>query len=264
MSLLFHEWKANFKSLCLWLIGMMVLIGISVAKSIGMTNDSGQSMTELLKQMPKSMQALFGVGLVDFSNITGIFSVIFLYIAVISAFHASSMGTSIFAKEERDKTFEFLYVKGMKRSRILSQKLVVCMIDMILLNAITLMYSVLLVKLIDKTNIFHDLLPMMIGLLFVQFIFFSIGLLISFLTNRTKLASNISFGIVLACLFMSIFADLSEKAGFLRHITPFKYFDGKTILHEGLEIKYIWICIGISVVCIGFSFILHNKRDLKS
>ncbi|MEH6943144.1 ABC transporter permease subunit [Bacillus sp. JJ722] len=264
MSLLFHEWKVNFKSLCLWLIGMMVLIGISVAKSIGMTNDSGQSMTELLEQTPKSMQALFGVGLVDFSNITGIFSVIFLYIAVIAAFHASSLGTSIFSKEERDKTFEFLYVKGMKRSQILSQKLLVCMINMFLLNAVTFMYSVLLVKLIDKTNIAYDLLPMMAGLLFIQLLFFSIGLLISFFTKRTKLAGNISFGVVMACLFMSIFADLSEKADFLRYFTPFKYFEGKTILHEGLDVKYMWLCIGVSILCISVSFKLHNMRDLKS
>ena len=264
MSLLFHEWKANFKSLCLWLIGMMVLIGISVAKSMGMTNDNGQSMTDLLEQMPKSMQALFGVGMVDFTNITGIFSVIFLYIAVIAAFHASSMGTSIFSKEERDRTFEFLYVKGMKRSQILSYKLLICIINMFLLNAVTFLYSVLLVKVIDKTNIFHDLLPMMTGLLFIQLIFFSIGLFISFLTTRAKMASNISFGIVIACLFMSIFSDLSEKADFLRYITPFKYFDGKIILRDGLDTKYIWVCVAVSIDCVAGSFILHNKRDLKS
>ena len=264
MSLLIQEWKANFKSLCLWLIGMMVLIGISVAKSVGLTNDSGQSFNELIEQMPKSLQTLFGAGMVDLTNVVGIFSIIFLYVAVIAAFHASSMGAMIFSKEERDKTYEFLYVKGMKRTHILSYKLCIGLIDMILLNALTFIYSVLIAKAVTDTNISDDFLPMMTGLLFIQLTFFSIGLLLSFLTERSKIASNLSFAIVMICLFMSIFADLSEKADFLRYLTPFKYFDGKTILRDGLEPTYMFICLAISILCIGASFILHNRRDLKA
>ncbi len=263
MNLFIQECKMSIKSLCLWCLGVLLFIGIAVAKNTGISGEASQDMAHIISQMPKSLQSIFGLGVIDLSKSIGIFSILLLYIALIFAFHASSIGVSCFSKEERDKTFEFLYVKGMTRFSILGIKIIVGLIQILILNIATYILSVVMVSSISHDDISKDFLPMMIGMFFLQLLFFSIGLLLSFLTKEQKKASGISFGVIMACFIISMVSDINSNAEFLKYITPFKYFDGKDILINGLSPMYIIICLVLSTLFIGYSFNLHNKRDLQ-
>ena len=49
---------------------------------------------------------------VDVSKISGYYSILFVYILLMATIHAAMLGADIIAKEERDKTSEFLFVKA--------------------------------------------------------------------------------------------------------------------------------------------------------
>ena len=50
--------------------------------------------------------------------------------------HAAMLGATIIAKEERDKTAEFLFVKPVSRSKIISFKLLVALVNIVILTIV--------------------------------------------------------------------------------------------------------------------------------
>lgn len=262
MNLFLRECKSNMKTFSFWCIGIIFLILASAGKTTSMVGHGDAGVTELLSQLPKSVQTIFGVGVVDYSTAIGVFAIVFTYIALIAAFHAASLGVSLFGKEERDKTFEFLYVKARTRNEILGSKLLSGLCQLILLNAVSFIITIVSVKIIFNDNIISDFLPMMTGLFFIQLVFFGFGLLMSVLCIRMKTAGNLAMGIVLVTFLMSIAADFSEKIEWIGYLTPFKYFDGKEILSQGLSWVYVLICAIFALLCILASFYLHKRRDL--
>lgn len=264
MNLFIRELKSNFKSFCLWVLALIFLIATSAGKTSGIIHDSNTSLQDMLEQLPKSIQTVFGVGVVDYSSAIGIFAIVLLYIALIMAFHASSLGVGVFAKEERDKTFEFLYTKGRTRQWILCVKVIASLLQMLVLNVICYASSVLMVQSILGESIAMEFLPMMAGVFVIQLTFYSIGLLCSFLTTRMKLAGSISSAVVMVCFFSSILSDFGGGFGWLSYLSPFKYFDGKELIHTGIEPQYVLVCITVIVICTAVSFWKHGKRDLHT
>ncbi|KJS86413.1 MAG: ABC transporter, partial [Peptococcaceae bacterium BICA1-8] len=122
MNVFIREMKSNRKSLIIWCIGIFLLIASSMGKYAGLSA-SGQSMNELLAQMPKSFQAIMGIGTFDLSTPIGYYGVLFAYLVVMATIHATMLGANIISKEEREKTAEFLFAKPVSRNRIITSKL---------------------------------------------------------------------------------------------------------------------------------------------
>lgn len=264
MNMFIHELKQNAKALLFWCLGMLFLVGASVAKTSGAAQDAGAGLEGMVALLPKAMQNLFGYGVVDFSQPIGIFAIIALYIALIAAYHACGLGVAAFAKEERDRTFEFLYVRGRARPRILCAKLMSDLLQILVLNALTYAFSVLIVQAVDHQNIARAFLPMMLGILVLELLFYALGLLTSFLTHRMRTASSVSSGLIMALFLIYMMASLIAPDAWFAYLSPFKYFDGKAILVDGLSGGAALACIALSAVMVCISFRLHSARDLHT
>ncbi|MGF3102819.1 ABC transporter permease subunit [Rossellomorea sp. DUT-2] len=263
MNVYIREMKAHRKSLIIWCIGMIALIGSGMGKFAGFSS-SGQSMNELMAQMPKSLQAFLGVGSLDMSTASGFYGVLFLYILLLSTIHATMIGATIISKEERDKTIEFLFVKPLPRKKIIGIKLLAALTQVGILSIITWSASLLIVgRYSEGESIISDIGITMFGMLILQVLFLVIGTAIAASTKKPGKAATLAAGVLLVTFILSFAIDLSEKIEGLKYFTPFKYFEAKTVMDGGLELMFV----GISVVLIGvlavFTFILYDKRDLN-
>lgn len=263
MNVYLKEMKAHRKSLIIWCIGMIALIGSGMGKFAGFSS-SGQSMNELMAEMPKSLQVFLGVGSLDMSTASGYYGVLFLYIVLLSTIHAAMIGATIISKEERDKTVEFLFVKPMHRKRIIGIKLLAALTQVGILLIITWAASFFIVgRYSDGESIFSDIGITMVGMFMLQVLFLVFGTAIAALTKKPGKAATFATGVVLATYILSFAIDLSEKIEGLKYLTPFKYFEAKNVMDGGLEL----IFVGISVVLIGVlavaTFVLYEKRDLN-
>ncbi|WJV28729.1 ABC transporter permease subunit [Rossellomorea sp. AcN35-11] len=144
MNIYWREMKAHRKSFIIWCIGMIALIGSGMGKFAGF-NSSGQTMNELMEQMPKSLQAFLGVGSLDLSTATGFYGVLYIYILLLATIHAVILGATIISKEERDKTVEFLFVKPVNRNHIIGVKLMAAFTQIVILTGITWISTLLMV-----------------------------------------------------------------------------------------------------------------------
>jgi ABC-2 type transport system permease protein len=263
MNVYIREMKAHRKSLIIWCIGMIALIGSGMGKFAGFSS-SGQSMNELMAQMPKSLQAFLGVGSLDMSTASGYYGVLFLYIVLLSTIHAAMIGATIISKEERDKTVEFLFVKPMPRKRIIGNKLLAAFTQVGILSIITWLVSLLMVgRYSVGESITSDIGISMIGMLILQVLFLVIGTAIAASTKKPGKAATLATFVLLVTFILSFAIDLSGKIEGLKYLTPFKYFEAKNVMDAGLE----FVFVGISVVLIGVlavaTFVLYEKRDLN-
>lgn len=264
MNLFLREMKANRKSLIIWCFGILFMIVAGIAKFKAFSG-SGQSMSELMSQLPKSLQAIMGMGKLDLSTVTGFYGMLFIYLLLMAAIHALMLGANIFAKEERDKTTEFLMVKPISRTQIVTSKLLAVLVNLVIFNLVTLVLSVSMVKFYIKPGeSINDIYLLMVGMFLGQLIFAALGSWLAAVSHKPKRAASMGTAILLVMFILSIAIDLNSKLENLKYITPFKFYDAKTVLIDGaLDPVYVTISVVVTVAMICATYVFYRKRDLN-
>ncbi|CAM5207458.1 ABC transporter OS=Lysinibacillus sphaericus OX=1421 GN=LYSIN_01899 PE=4 SV=1 [Lysinibacillus sphaericus] len=116
MNIFLKELKSHRKSLIFWSIGVFLMVASGMTKYEAYSS-SGQSINKLMADMPKSLRAVLGFNDLDLTKASGYYGMLFLYLVLMATIHAVMLGATIIAKEERDKTSEFLFVKPVSRSK---------------------------------------------------------------------------------------------------------------------------------------------------
>ena len=263
MNIFIREMKAHGKGLILWIIGMLFMILASMGKYVATSNAGG--LNDIMAKMPKSMQAIMGTGTFDLTKISGYYGILFLYIILIATVHGAMIGAEIISKEERDKTTEFLLVKPVSRNEIITAKLIAALANILILNIVTLIISLITVKKYGNgEEVTHDIVILMIGMLVLQIIFMVIGTAIAAVFKNPKIATSMSTVILLITFLVSVMIDISSKIDWLKYLTPFKYFEAKNLMYGG---GFDLIFVLLSMVIVGglttVTYIFYNKRDLN-
>jgi len=264
MNIYRRELRAHRKSLMIWSVSMFLLIAAAMTKYSAALGAGAGSFNEIMAQMPKSLQGLFGVGVFDLSNVLDYFGVMFIYIALMAGVHAAMLGAGIISKEERDKTAEFLMVKPVSRTQIITAKLLAATTIVIVFNLVTSVSSYgLLSKYSTGDPYVQGLMKLMVSLFAVQLLFLAIGSAFAAIISNTKLSSAASTGVLLMMFMISVIVDISEKVQFLRFVSIFKYFDAKVILKGSYDALYAVISLAILLFCVVGTYHYYKKRDLK-
>lgn len=262
MNIFLHELKSYRKSLLIWSLCLILLIWMGIFEFL--SSKGSNSLSELYNNLPPSLKALMGGGDFNVETAIGYYSVLFIYIELIVVIHAALLGVGIISKEEKDKTIEFLLTRPLSRNSVLIGKTLATFVLILILNIIILLASIIIFNTNSYESIISELMKLMVGMLFLQILFGSFGLFIASLRKQAKSSGSIVLGIVLGMFIMSILADLHKSLHFLRHITPFRYFDAKTLLLEsGFKLIYIFICIILTTAFLLLSHYFYNKRDLS-
>lgn len=242
---------------------MIALVGSGMAK-FAAYQSSGQSISSILAQFPKSIQVIFGISGFDLTRASGFYGVLFLYIVLMATVHAVLLGTDIIAKEERDKTTEFLFVKPISRTAVLTSKLTAGLINIIILNLVTLVSSVYFVSLVNKGGSeAADILVLMCGLFLLQLIFFMIGVAIAATSTKPKASPSRATSILLFTFILSMFININAGLDNLKYLTPFRYFDAHLLMANGrLDPVYVILSLVLIGGLIYTTFRTYDGRDL--
>lgn len=262
MNIFLREMKSYRKSILFWSIGIIFLLASGMAKYKA-TAANGE-INDLFAEMPKSFQAIVGSGAFDLSKASGYFGILVLYLLLMATIHATMLGANIIAKEERDKTAEFIFVKPISRVKIIAYKLFSALMNVIIFNLVSWISSVLFVrKYSNGEQVNDDIAIVMAGMFILQVLFLVIGTAIASVSKNSKKAASYSTGILLLTFILSIAIDLNEKIEILKYLSPFKYFEAKNIMYGG-GFNYTYIIISIvSIITLTFvTFVSYKKRDL--
>ncbi|MCT4541960.1 MAG: ABC transporter permease [Vallitalea sp.] len=262
MNIVMRELRANRKSLIIWSGCIIVLIAMGMAKYQGFAA-LGEEADELLATLPEFMQKAFGFGTGKLTEIKNYYSIFYMYFVLMAGIHAVMLGATIILKEARDKTADFLMVKPITRTKIITSKIIAAFINIVIFNIVIGITSISFVSVYNKgESITGDIIRVMIALFIVQCIFLGIGFLISSLTKSAKKASSLSTTILLIMYFLSMARNISDKIDFVKYITPFAYFDAKLAMNGNFDFLYIIISVIIVSIAFIITYINNQKRDI--
>jgi len=124
--------------------------------------------------------------------------------------------------------------------------------------------SIVAVQSYNPDQAFFDFLALEMQAMFmIELIFLAIGLLLGCALKKYKSSGSTAVGVILATYFISIVAGMNEKFEFLKHFTPFHYYDAGEIFRSGqLNGTYLIVSVAIIVVSLIAAYWAYNKRDL--
>lgn len=262
MNMYWREMAANRKELIIWSVCLCLLVASGMVKYAAYAG-SGQS-AQLLTGLPPSLKALLGLGSFDPTTIRGYFALLFLYIELATATHAALLGSHIIAKEEQDKTTEFLMVKPVGRSAILTAKLGAAFTNVVMLNLITWGSSLILVHHYSQSNpISREISLFMLSMLLVQMIFLALGTALAAGLPHAKSAGSAAVGILLFGYVISRITSMTPALNVLNVLSPFQYFSDANIVNgQGLRLPVIVWTTALLAVLVLSTYRAYQSRDL--
>lgn len=259
-----REFKVNLKSFIIW-TGILVIMFLSVflVYPFIITDESLKSLDVMMKTMPEEMLKAFNMDLTSVSTAYGWLKTEgFMFILLIVGIYSSTLGLNIVLKEENDKTIEYLGFLPIKRSKIMTNKIIVSLTYIILMVLIVGLFNyigLLISGDLDQLEfILLSLTPLLIGIPL-----FAINLFISTFLNKTKRTFAIGLGLVFIFYILNLLSTLSPKVEFIKYFSIYTLADIRNVIDKSsINPVMIVISLGITIVFIIGSYLRYNKKEL--
>ncbi len=265
MNIYLHELRSLRKTAVIWTCAMVALAAVFLSVYPNMVNEAAD-FKKLIEAYPPTVRAMLGINLDYITSILGFYSMVFSFILLCGAVQAMNLGVSILSRESRERTADFLLVKPVTRSTIVSAKLLAAFTVILATNAVFNAASVLLANAV-KTADYDGKLFFMVNLtlLFVQLIFLAVGVVASVFFKKLKSVLPISLGVVFGLYMIGALIATGKDYDWVRFISPFRYFDITYIIkNAGYELPYLLTGVAIIAVSTIAGYIVYNRKDIHA
>jgi len=260
MTILKHELKQNRISFLIWTAVISFMIGVCVFIYPEMKGEM-ESVSQVFGDMG-SFSAAFGMDQINFGTLLGYYSIeCGNVLGLGGAFFAALCGAGILAKEEKDHTAEFLLTHPIGRVKIITQKLIAVLSQVIVLNVIVFVVVVFSMLVIGEKIPWNEMILLHVSYLLMQLELAGICFGISAFLRRGSL--GIGLGVAVTMYFLNLISNITESAEFLKYITPFAYANGSDIVTKvALDTKLIILGLIYAIVGIILAYIKYSKKDI--
>lgn len=260
MNIIKRELQANFKSLLIWGLSLVSLYFVASIEFNAFAGD--QAIADAMAQFETLFQAL-GTASSDMTTPEGFLSILSIYIYLPLAIYSGLLGSGIIAKEEQNKTAEYLFTLPVSRKKVITSKLIVAIFYSIVINLVVILGCYVSFVRFDPDPIFYTFLfNLSIGVFLTQLIFLSIGIALSSILKQYKLSGAITISIMISTFMLNILIGFVEDIEFLKYISPFNYYNSANMLESNFELSFILISMVIIVGGISSLLFFYPKRDL--
>lgn len=260
MTVFFHELKRGKVSLLIWSCAIAFMLGICVLIYPEMKTQMSD-ISEMFADMGSFSDA-FGMDKINFGTFIGYFGVeCGNVLGLGGALFASVLGISALAKEEKEHTAEFLLTHPVSREKVLAEKLLAVFLQIIILNLVSAIVTVLSVLAVGESVDAKVMLLLFLAYFMMQIEISAVTFGISAFLKGNGL--GIGLGITVLMYFLNIMANLTENAKFLKYITPFGYTEGADIIsNSAIEVKYLAAGLVFTVTGLVAAFLKYRKKDI--
>ena len=260
MTLLASELKRSRTALIIWSAAIALLLFVcliifpDMKSQVNELNAAFSSMggfTEAFGMDRLNMGELMGFYGLECGNILGIGG----------AFFAAYIGVSALADEEKNRTAEFLLTHPVSRTRIVFDKLLCVLIQILILNAVSILTALAVTYAIGEELQMTEFLLLHAAYLLLQAEIAAVCFAISAALRKSGIGAGLGLAAVL--YFLNIIANITEDAEWLKYITPFGYAEAADIITNA-EIAPLPAAIGCIVTAAGIAaaFIIYNRKDI--
>ena len=260
MTLLKHELKQGFKTLAIWTASIGFLIAICLFLFPEMKGEM-DGVSDMFSSMG-SFTAAFGMDRLNFGTLIGFYAVECGNILGLGgAFFASLIAVSALAKEEKERTAEFLLSHPVSRVSVISSKLAALVVQIVVMNVVIFALSAACIAIIGEEPAWKEICLLHLAYFLLQLELAGICFGLSAFLRRGSL--GIGLGIAAMMYFLNIIANISEKAEFLKVITPFGYAEGADIVsNASLDGKLILIGMAFALIGVAAAYFWYSRKDI--
>lgn len=259
-----REFKVNFKSFIIWLsILLIMFLVVYLIYPYIITDETIKDIDDLMKVFPPEVLKAFNMDMTSISTAYGWFKTEgFMFVLLIIGFYSSMLGGTILLKEENDKTIEYLTSVPIKRSKIVTNKIIVGIVYILLITLILGIFNYISLIISGDLNhkqfILLSITPILIGLPL-----FGINLFISTFMHKTKKTIGISLGMVFIFYLLNVLSEISTKVEFIKYFSIYTLADIRNVI-SNIEINPIMIIVSlvITIIFIIGTYIRYNKKEL--
>lgn len=260
MTLIKHELKQGKLSFFIWTAAIGLLLSVCVFLFPEMKGQM-DGVSDMFASMGSFTEA-FGMDRLNFGTLIGFYAVeCGNVLGLGGAFFACLCAVGVLSKEEKNRTAEFLMTHPIKRSRIVTEKLVAVLIQITAMNLIIYALSVGSMAVIGETIPWKE-----INLLHLAYYLLQIELMgICFGVSAFMRKGSVGVGLGIAAImyFLNLIANITKSAEFLKYITPFGYCEGADIIAEGsLDGKMVAVGMVFCVIGIASAYVGYIKKDI--
>lgn len=260
MALIKHELRQGWKSFIIWTAAIGFFVAICVFMYPEMESEM-EGVNDMFSSMG-SFTAAFGMDRLNFGTLIGFYAVECGNILGIGgAFFAALLGISALAKEEKERTAEFLLAHPVSRNHIITGKLAAVMLQILIMNIAIFLLSVISITAIGEDLPRNEICLLHFSYFLVQVELAGICFGISAFLRHGGL--GIGLGLATVMYFLNIVANISDSAGFLKYITPFGYAEGADIIADmSLERGKIILGMLLTIAGIILAYWKYSKKDI--
>lgn len=258
-----RELRSNLKGLAIWsaVLGGLVLLMMSVYPSFA---EDAKAMEDMLALFPEPLRNVFGMDTLSLATYTGYYGVeVHLINTLVGSVYAALLAAGMLAKEENDRTAEFLLSKPVTRTSVVLQKLAAVLTNLLVLNAAIAAASFACIGFADE-RVETDILAWYLLAAFALHVTVAaVSFLLSAIMRRTRSIVSLALGIVFLSYALHVLAGLSGTFGFLRHASVFSYVDAAAIVeHGGLSGGKTAIMALASLLCLAGAVGYYRRKDI--
>lgn len=261
MTLFKHELKRGALSLLIWTAAIAGFLGLCVLIYPQMAAQMSD-VTNMFANMG-AFSAAFGMDRLNFGELLGFFAVECGNILGIGgALFAAFLGIQALAREEKEKTADFLLTHPLSRRRVITEKLVAILCQLLILNAAAVAVTALTVTIIGEKADVEAFALLFLANFLMQVELASITFGISAFLRRNGL--GIGIGLAALSYFMNILANLVEKTKFLKYFTPFGFADSSSVvIHRALTGQYLAVGMAFAALGIAAAYWKYQRKDIS-
>ena len=261
MTLIRHELRRGWKSLLIWTasISAFLVICILIFPEMKTQMDSISSVFSSMGAFTKA----FGMENLNFGTLNGYYGIECGNILGIGgALFAALLGVSALSREEKEGTAELLLTHPLRRAEIVTQKLIAVLIQIVVLNVVVFLMTVGSIAVIGEAVPWKEVCLMHLAFFLLQLEIAAVCFGISACIWRGGV--GIGLGLAIALYFMNIIANLTDKAEFLKVISPFGYTDGADIISAG-SLRGSRIAVGMAFAAAGtaLAYWKYCRKDIR-
>ena len=260
MTLFKHEMRQARLSVIICTASIGFLMAICILMFPEMKGEM-ESVSDMFASMG-SFSAAFGMDRINFGSLDGFYAIECGNILGLGgAFFAAFCAVTALAKEEKDHTAEFLLTHPVNRTSIITEKLAAVLAQIVIMNVLTLAISIGSMYIVGEEIPWENILLMHLAYFLLQLEIGGICFGISAFVRRGGI--GIGLGLAVMMYFLNIVANISDKAEFVKYITPFGFSDGADIITSG-EIDAVMVSVGMALGVIGIiaAYAKYTKKDI--
>ena len=212
---------------------------------------------------PEEFLAFFGDS-TSFLTMEGFLGLeFFSYMPVILGILVVSSASNLISKQEEDGSLELIAAQPISRSAIFCGKLFALIISVILIILMTWAGMLLGASRSDTLDLSAlELINPFISLFAILLVFLGLALFLTMILPGGGSAGLLAGFLLIASYFITSLTRLDEDLAPFNRFSPLKYYQGGDAI-KALDIQYLLILLGISVVFLLLAWFFFVKRDFR-